>query len=171
VGYVADAWRGQLWVRHTAKVFLAAAAAFVIANQLNAGRDDPWAPAGSVAEVRAEEVVYLAEHGVFVVAGGDTFLGLLDDPDHLDGERVLYCRSSGWFEAPTHGEKFDGRGIYADGPAASDIDLVAVRVEDGEVLVNPGVVTARTDRGSEPFEDPDGPFCAGPEGPPGFWAS
>lgn len=171
MGHLAEAWRGQPWVRHAAKVFLAAAAAYVIANQLNAGREDPWVSAGSVEEVRAKEVVYLVGQGVFVVAGGDTFLGLLDDPDHVDGDRVLYCRSSGWFEDPRHGEKFDGRGIYADGPAASDLDLVAVRVEDGEVLVNPGVVTARTERGSERLEDPAGPFCVGAEGPPGFWAS
>lgn len=163
----------QAWARHVAMVVAAAGAAYLVANQLNAGREDPWVSAGSVAEVRAKQVVYLQEQGVFVVARGDRFLGLLDDPDHVEGDRVLYCRSSGWFQEPRHGEKFDGRGIYADGPAASDLDLVAVRVREGEVQVNPGVVTARTDRGSGEIEEPRGPFCDGQtvEAPPGFFAS
>lgn len=171
-----DAWRSQpAYVRHTVKVLGAALVAFIVANQLNALREDPWVDAASVAELRGDRVVYLPEHQVFVVWDAGAPLALSADARHLEGERVLFCPSSGQFESPAHGEKFDLGGRYVAGPAASDMTRVASRLEGDRVLVNPSMETASAARGERGApRDPEGPICvtdrAPAEGAPGFYA-
>jgi hypothetical protein len=73
------------------------------------------------------------------------------------------------FEAP-HGEKFDLHGAYFAGPAPRGMDSVAVKVEGGEVYVNPDDITPGPARGELNPQEPSGPFCLedSREGPPGF---
>ena len=60
---------------------------------------------GRVDEVEARQVVYIEQHRLYVVATGDGFTALADDSRHV-GDRVLYCKTSGTFSSPAHGEFF-----------------------------------------------------------------
>lgn len=132
------------------------------------GPGPAWISAGSLEDIRGAGVVYLADARVFVVAEESEIIALSAQVPHIPGERVLFCPSSGWFESPFHGEKFDRFGNYAIGPAARGLDRVAVQVLDGTVWVNPAQITLGPPRGSSEPEDPRGPFCMHGEAKPGF---
>jgi hypothetical protein len=115
---------------------------------------------GSVEDVRAEGVVFLPELRGYVIAEPPrTPITLLARSPHL-GERIVYCRSSGWFEDPAHGAKFDRLGNYVLGPAPRGLDRLATIVRDGVVWVNPSEVTLGPPRGGHDTK-PAGPFCSG----------
>lgn len=127
-----------------------------------------WVRAGSVSDLEREHVVYLSDPKVFVVDGPSGPLALSAFDPHL-GERILFCRSSGWFEEPAHGSKYDDKGNYALGPSPRGMDRVGVRVLDGDVWVDPVRVTVGPPRGAEEPEPPLGPSCNSGEGDfPGF---
>ena len=118
-----------------------------------------WVRVGSIQDVRSQGVVSLPEVPAFVVVDPPrTPIGLLARSTHL-GERVIYCRSSGWFEDPAHGTKFDRLGNYELGPAPRGLDRLATLVQDGVVWVNPNEVTLGPPRGSHHIK-PTGPFCS-----------
>jgi hypothetical protein len=120
-----------------------------------------WVRAGSVQEVRAEGVVLLSELPAYVVADPPRSpITFLARSTHL-GERIVYCQSSGWFEDPAHGTKFDRLGNYALGPADRGLDRLATLVQDGVVWVNPNEITLGPERGSHRVKPPAGPFCSG----------
>ena len=119
-----------------------------------------WVRVGSVEDVRAEGVVFLPELSGYVIAEPPrTPITLLARSPHL-GERIVYCRSSGWFEDPAHGAKFDRLGNYVLGPAPRGLDRLATIVRDGVVWVNPSEVTLGPPRGGHDTK-PAGPFCSG----------
>jgi Rieske Fe-S protein len=104
-------------------------------------------------------VVSLPEVPAYIVIDPPrTPIALLARSTHL-GERVIYCRSSGWFEDPAHGTKFDRLGNYELGPAPRGLDRLATLVQDGVVWVNPNEVTLGPARGSHDIK-PNGPFCS-----------
>jgi Rieske Fe-S protein len=118
-----------------------------------------WVRVGSIQDVRSEGVVSLPEIPAYVVVDPpQTPIALLARSTHL-GERLIYCRSSGWFEDPAHGTKFDGLGNYGLGPAPRGLDRLATLVQDGVVWVNPNEVTLGPPRGSHDIK-PTGPFCS-----------
>jgi hypothetical protein len=144
----------------------------VAALLISVRRDDApgpeWVRAGSISNLQREHVVYLFDPKVFVVDSPSGPLALSAFDPHL-GERILFCRSSGWFEEPQHGSKYDGLGFYASGPSPRGMDRVEVRVVDGDVWVYPLRVTIGPARGAEKPEPPLGPFCNRGEGEvPGF---
>lgn len=132
----------------------------------SSGGPDGWVEVGSEAAIRAKGVIYLAELSAFVVATDNSIVALTDGTQHLDGERVLYCTARGGFVGP-HGESFDRQGRYVGGPAASDMDLIAIRIEGGWVSIEPGEVTLTPGRSAGTVPSP-GATCDGPEDPPGF---
>lgn len=118
-----------------------------------------WLRVGSIQEVRSQGVVSLPEVPAYVVVDPPRIpIALLALSTHL-GERVIYCRSSGWFEDPAHGTKFDRLGNYELGPAPRGLDRLATLVQDGVVWVNPNEVTLGPPRGSHHIR-PAGPFCS-----------
>jgi hypothetical protein len=118
-----------------------------------------WVRVGSIQDVRSQGVVPLPEVPAFVVVDPpQTPIALLARSTHL-GERLIYCRSSGWFEDPAHGTKFDRLGNYELGPAPRGLDRLATLVEDGVVWVNPNEVTPGPPRGSHDVK-PARPFCS-----------
>jgi hypothetical protein len=134
---------------------LAVVRSLVAEPSLGAG----WVRIGSIQDVRSQGVVPLPEVPAFVVVGPPrTPIALLARSTHL-GERVIYCRSSGWFEDPAHGTKFDRLGNYELGPAPRGLDRLATLVQDGVVWVNPNQVTLGPPRGSHHIK-PTGPFCS-----------
>ena len=122
--------------------------------------------AGTVDEVGASQVVYLEQHGVFVVAADGGFLALSDDARHV-GDRVLYCALANTFSSPAHGEQFDRLGRYVGGPAAGDLGWYRTVVKGGRVLVDLAELEL-PDRSSV-SDQPAGPGCEGADGPPGFY--
>jgi len=120
-----------------------------------------WVRVGSIQDVRSQGVVMLLEVPAYVVADPPrTPMTLLARSPHL-GERVIYCRSSMWFEDAADGDKFDRLGNYVLGPAPRGLDRLATLVEDGVVWVNPDEVTLGPPRGSHRVKPPAGPFCSG----------
>jgi len=118
-----------------------------------------WVRVGSIQDVRFQGVVPLPEIPAFVVVDPPrTPIALLARSTHL-GERVIYCQSSGWFEDPAHGTKFDRLGNYELGPAPRGLDRLATLVQDGVVWVNPNEVTLGPPRGLHDIK-PTGPFCS-----------
>ena len=118
-----------------------------------------WVRVGSIQDLRSQGVVPLPEVPAFVVVDPpQTPIALLARSTHL-GERLIYCRSSGWFEDPAHGTKFDRLGNYELGPAPRGLDRLATLVQDGVVWVNPNEVTLGPPRGSHDIK-PTGPFCS-----------
>ena len=135
-------------------------AALVAIALLSTDSGGSWVDAGSLEHLRDEGVVYLAAEEVFVVASGDSFVALSAAAPHMEGERVLYCPSTGWFEGQ-HGEKFDSLGYYQLGPARSGLSRVALRVMDDQVQVNPATLLDTPPRGEGKSDPPEGPFCDG----------
>lgn len=122
---------------------------------------------GPVAEIEAGEVVFVEQHGLYLVIGEDGPLALDDDSRHV-GDRVLFCKTSGTFSSPAHGEFFDLQGRYMGGPASGDLGRYQVSIRDGHLFVNLAELEL-PDRSSSPYQ-PNGPRCQGPEGPAGFYS-
>jgi Rieske Fe-S protein len=118
-----------------------------------------WVRVGSIQDVRSQRVVSLPEVPAYVVVDPPgSPIALLARSTHL-GEPLIYCRSSGWFEDPAHGTKFDRLGNYGFGPAPRGLDRLATLVQDGVVWVNPNEVTPGPPRGTHDIR-PAGPFCS-----------
>ena len=62
---------------------------------------------------------------------------------HL-GCTVPWAESEGIFRCPCHGSMFDRHGLVIGGPAPRPMDLMPVRIDGNNVLVNTGEITQRT---------------------------
>lgn len=82
---------------------------------------------------------------------------------HL-GCRVPYCQSSGWFECPCHGSKYNGAGEYELGPAPRGMDRFRIEItEAGDVLVDTSQILLGPPRGTDTLRrGADGPYCVAP---------
>jgi Rieske Fe-S protein len=159
---------GALTVLGTAVVLTLAVIAIRSSRGEQGSPGPGWVRAATLTEVAREDVVYVSSARVFVVADTPGPIALSALSPHL-GERVLYCLSSGYFEDPAHGDKFDRFGDYALGPAPRGLDHVAIQVQGGVVWVNPQMASDGPPRGQPNAEPPVGPFCRYGEGPkPGF---
>jgi hypothetical protein len=153
-----------LWIL----VLVALAAAGQIDHAI---RDHGWVTAGTLNTVDQQGVLYVASLKVFVVANGSHPVGLSAISPHV-GEAVLFCEDAGYFQDIVGGDRFDRFGTYAAGPAPRGLDSVAVKIEGGEVLVNPDLVSKGLARGTRRPLSPTGPFCPDTEASsrPGFTA-
>lgn len=132
-----------------------------------------WVPAASVNEIKGREVVYVAEHEVFVSewSGPNGFMALSAlRPTHEDADeptRMLYCTLSNLFENQD-GERFDRAGHALDESGAS-MARIPVRVRGEVVEVAPSRATENDLEQATYFS---GPPCGGwgdvVEGPPGY---
>jgi hypothetical protein len=130
----ASSRRGSLFVIGVVAVSLLLGLAVVRSLVAEPSPGAGWVRVGSIQDVRSQGVVPLPEVPAFVVVDPPrTPIALLARSTHL-GERVIYCRSSGWFEDPAHGTKFDRLGNYELGPAPRGLDRLATLVQDGVVL-------------------------------------
>jgi len=78
---------------------------------------------------------------------------------HL-GCRVPFCETSQWFECPCHGSKYNRSGEYKAGPAPRGLDRFPMKVENGVVTVNTGVIITGPPRGTNTTgQEAEGPFC------------
>jgi hypothetical protein len=134
-------------------------------------RDHGWVTAGTLNSVDQRAVIYIASLKVFVVANDSHPVGLSAVSPHV-GEPVLFCQDAGYFQDIVGGDRFDRFGTYATGPAPRSLDRVAVKIEGGEVQVNPDLVSKGLARGTRRPLSPTGPFCPDAKGSsrPGFMA-
>lgn len=109
-------------------------------------------------DLEEQEVVEFSEHDLFVVWNDGDPLVLSSDAQHL-GDDVVWCESSGLFESPAHGEKFDSRGFYYGGPARAGLSRYSYAVVDEVIYVTLEDPTDGPSRGRGPAHEPRGPFC------------
>ena len=97
-------------------------------------------------------------HLVLTNADGHLF-ALSQKCPHL-GCRVPFCDSSGRFECPCHGSKFDLGGEWIEGPSPRGMDRYDLQLVDGVLVVDTGKLTAGPDQGANEFlTPPKGPPC------------
>jgi Rieske Fe-S protein len=155
----ASSRRGSLLVIGVVAVSLLLGLAIVRSLVAEPSPGAGWVRVGSIQDVRSRGVVSLPQVPAYVVVDPPRSpIALLARSTHL-GERIIYCPSSGWFEDPAHGTKFDRLGNYELGPAPRGLDRLATLVEDGVVWVNPNEVTPGPPRGSHDVK-PARPFCS-----------
>jgi len=97
---------------------------------------------------------------VFVVHHDDGTVTVVDGiSTHVTSAATLvgWCESSGWFEEPHYGSKFDPHGVYRDGPAPTGLITYEI-VEAGPSQVRVVGAHAPASRWT-PGEEPTGPFC------------
>ena len=104
--------------------------AFVIRSALDAG----WRPVTSLEALRTNDVIYLPDIEVFLVAE-DPPIALSAESPH-QGETLLYCEPGRNFVSLSHGEMFDRLGRWIDGPAPRGMDRIDARVREGAVEIN-----------------------------------
>jgi len=124
-----------------------------------------WVAVGSETDVRRQGVAFDRTVNVFIVADSEPLIAVVGEDPH-QGQRVYYCPSSGWFQTPHEGSKFDHRGFYREGPAPRGLDRVAVRIEHGLVSVNRSQRATGPARGLTDGGEPAGPGCADIPGDP-----
>ena len=116
---------------------------------------------GTVSNYPAESATYVSQGRLFVANTGTHIYALSQKCPHL-GCRVPFCDSSGRFECPCHGSKYDLGGEWIEGPAPRGMDRFQLNLDSGT-----GALTADTSkvivgpsRGANRFLTPaKGPSC------------
>lgn len=109
--------------------------------------------------VPTDSVIEIPQARAYLTKVNDEVVALSDVCPHLRC-RVPYCASSGEFECPCHGSKFNRAGDYLEGPSPRGMDRYPVEVIEGVAVID----TATTIKGSEPgtmtIDEPaKGPHC------------
>ena len=135
-----------------------------------AGEGGQWLSVGTLDEIRDQGVVYLSSVSTFVVAeeGQEprAFSAVpLEDPREATRERVLFCPGTQEFLG-SRGDRYDVRGQYM-APAEVDhgLAVVASRVVDGMVQVDPSHLTPG-DPNAVPASTEAGAGCQTADGVP-----
>jgi cytochrome b6-f complex iron-sulfur subunit len=114
---------------------------------------------GDPANYPPESATYVIEGRLFVANASGHLFALSQKCPHL-GCRVPFCDSSGRFECPCHGSKFDLGGEWIEGPAPRGMDRYELSLENGTLVVDTSKLTAGPDRGADQFlTPPKGPSC------------
>lgn len=130
----------------------------------------PTSPVGFGGKIRGGSPDLVPDDSVQLVPAAKAYLTKHEEEivaiwsrcPHL-GCRVPWCESGGTFECPCHGTTFNRLGEHRDGPAPRGMDRFAVTIEDGELIIDTGVVINGPPLGSETIDEPTGPSC-GSEG-------
>ena len=114
---------------------------------------------GDPANYPTDTATYVTEGRLFVANAGGHLFALSQKCPHL-GCRVPFCDSSGRFECPCHGSRFDLGGEWLEGPAPRGMDRYDLRLENGALVVDTSKLAAGADRGANQFlSPPRGPAC------------
>jgi hypothetical protein len=117
-----------------------------------------WIRVGTTQQLDQARVTFIASIPAYVVVTPEGLVGLYARSPQM-GEPVEYCASSGYFEDPAHGSKFDGLGDYALGPAPRGLDQLQVRTVGSDVWIYPQDFVLGAPRGTPRAAPPRGPFC------------
>lgn len=115
-------------------------------------------PVASLQALKDERVIFIEDHDLHLVYYQGRVLALDADAQHL-GDDVVFCESSGWFESPAHGEKFDLRGYVVGGPAARGLTRYRVQILDDGVYVDLEHPVEGPERHEQVPLPPRGPLC------------
>ena len=114
---------------------------------------------GDPANYPSGSATYVIEGRLFVANAGGHLFALSQKCPHL-GCRVPFCDSSGRFECPCHGSKFDLGGEWIQGPAPRGMDRYDLSLQNGKLLVDTAKLTDGPDRGAHQYLTPaKGPAC------------
>ena len=115
---------------------------------------------GNVADFPTDSATYVTEGRLFVANAGGHLFALSQKCPHL-GCRVPFCESSGRFECPCHGSKYDLGGEWIEGPAPRGMDRYDLKLDGDALVVDTSKLTQGPDRGAKQFLKPaKGPSCA-----------
>lgn len=114
---------------------------------------------GSVGSFQPETATYISQGRLFVAHTGTEIYALSQKCPHL-GCRVPFCDSSGRFECPCHGSKYDLGGEWIEGPAPRGMDRFPLTVSGGNLMADTSKVIIGPSRGAKRFLKPaKGPSC------------
>ena len=113
----------------------------------------------SATNYAAETATYVTEGRLWIANTGTRIFALSQRCPHL-GCRVPFCESSGHFECPCHGSRFDIGGEWIEGPAPRGMDQYALSAEGDTLVVDTSKLLPGPDRGAKTFFKPaKGPTC------------
>jgi len=99
------------------------------------------------------QVVYHPSRKLFIVRDSKGFLSLSARCTHL-GCMVVWNRDHRMFLCPCHGGKYDAEGRNVEGPPPRPLDLLALRLDDGGVLVVDQDMIIKRGKGPVPYFRP-----------------
>jgi nitrite reductase/ring-hydroxylating ferredoxin subunit len=102
-------------------------------RRVECGRADEFAPG---------EVRLVSEGRLFIVRRDDGFLALSQKCTHL-ACLVPWDAERGTFKCPCHGGTYDRDGVVLSGPPQRPLDLVSLRVVNGELIADTGTIVKR----------------------------
>ena len=115
--------------------------------------------AGQASDVPTTDVKAVQAMRGYVTDVEDNIVALSWKCPHL-GCRVPWCESSGEFECPCHGSKYNRLGEWREGPAPRGMDRYPVSIVDGVVEVDTSTVILGPPHGPETIDEPvRGPKC------------
>jgi nitrite reductase/ring-hydroxylating ferredoxin subunit len=104
---------------------------------------------------------YISAARLFVANTGSYLYSMSQKCPHL-GCRVPFCESSGQFECPCHGSKYNIGGEWIEGPAPRGMDRYALILDTktGTLTADTSTVIVGPPRGANQFVTPaKGPSC------------
>jgi cytochrome b6-f complex iron-sulfur subunit len=116
---------------------------------------------GDPARYEPETATYIPQGRLFVANTGTYLYALSQKCPHL-GCRIPFCDSSGHFECPCHGSKYDIGGEWIVGPAPRGMDRFQLHVDKATntLIADTSKLITGPPRGSKRFYKPaKGPSC------------
>jgi nitrite reductase/ring-hydroxylating ferredoxin subunit len=115
---------------------------------------------GDPATYKPDTATYISDGRLFVANTGSRLFALSQKCPHL-GCRVPFCDSSGRFECPCHGSKYNLGGEWIEGPAPRGMDRYQLTLEGGTLVADTSKLISGPQRGANRFFRPaKGPSCA-----------
>jgi cytochrome b6-f complex iron-sulfur subunit len=115
---------------------------------------------GKASSYPADSATYISQGRLFVANTGTELYALSQKCPHL-GCRVPFCDSSGRFECPCHGSKYDLGGEWIEGPAPRGMDRFELKVDaTGTLVADTSKVITGPAHGAKRYARPaKGPSC------------
>jgi nitrite reductase/ring-hydroxylating ferredoxin subunit len=114
---------------------------------------------GNPSRYPPESATYVPQGPLFVANSRNVIHALSQKCPHL-GCRVPFCDSSGWFECPCHGSKYDLGGEWIEGPAPRGMDRYDLKLVGGNLIADTSKVIDGPTRGTKRYYAPaKGPSC------------
>jgi cytochrome b6-f complex iron-sulfur subunit len=116
---------------------------------------------GDPSRYQPDTATYIPQGRLFVVNTGSYLYALSQKCPHL-GCRIPFCDSSGHFECPCHGSKYDIGGEWIVGPAPRGMDRFPLHVDPASksLVADTSKLIAGPTRGAKRFYKPaKGPSC------------
>jgi cytochrome b6-f complex iron-sulfur subunit len=114
----------------------------------------------NVSSYPLDSATYVTEGRLWIANASGHLFAVSQKCPHL-GCRIPFCESSGHFECPCHGSKFDIGGEWIQGPAPRGMDQYPLSVQGETLVVNTSKLIAGPERGAHTYFKPaKGPSCA-----------